>query len=76
MNEDDRLAMESNSRELDMAIALHNSLNPKAIKDYTKSYLQGNTNMYLQTAEMVARHVADNYRKNTVIESNRRSKKK
>ena len=77
LNQNPRLAMESNAKELDIAmLVLHNSLNPEAIKDYAKSYLQGNTDAYPQTAELVARNVVQNYRNNTVIRSNKRSKKK
>lgn len=62
MNKGDGSAMESNARELDLAmLALHNSLIPDAIKDYAKSYSRGNTNACPTTAEMVARHLVDNY---------------
>ena len=39
VDQDARLAMESNAKELDLAmLALHNSLIQETIKDYTKSY--------------------------------------
>ena len=70
MDQAGRTVIKLTTKQHDQAmLALHNSLIPDAIKDYAKTY-------YPITAEMVARHLIDNYGNIVVVRNNQRSKKK
>ena len=73
---DPRLAMELRAREHNLEmLALHNSLMTDAIKDYAKSYSQGNTNAYPSTSKMVARNLTDNYSNITVTKTTKNQRR-